>query len=172
MILTGYYHYFASGGTQEACSGFSRASRSLRKTACTLWRWNVIFRHFRHAVRFTEHGGRYGLFIFADCGSPCCGKHSARECESAVAGGVNLLRFIVKNFVFEYQNIESLAQYFMKAHRDTLLEVTGMKTEETPAAKPALSEKAKVKPVSKRNEGKRLCACPSRHAEKSAADGA
>ncbi len=43
----------------------------------------------------------------------------------------------------------------MKAHRDTLLEVTGMKTEETPAAKPALSEKAKVKPVSKRNEGKK-----------------
>ncbi|MGP3781700.1 beta-ketoacyl synthase N-terminal-like domain-containing protein [Bacillus sp. 4A_MP3] len=43
----------------------------------------------------------------------------------------------------------------MKAHRDTLLEVTEMKTEETPAAKPALSEKAKVKPVFKRNEGKK-----------------
>lgn len=43
----------------------------------------------------------------------------------------------------------------MKAHRDTLLEVTGVKTEETPEAKPALSEKAKVKPVSKRNEGKK-----------------
>ncbi|MBR7879853.1 type I polyketide synthase [Bacillus velezensis] len=60
-----------------------------------------------------------------------------------------------KTLFFEYQNIESLAQYFMKAHRDTLLEVTGMKTEETPAAKPALSEKAKVKPVFKRNEGKK-----------------
>ena len=45
-----------------------------------------------------------------------------------------------KTLFFEYQNIESLAQYFMKAHRDTLREVTGMKTEETPAAKPALSE--------------------------------
>ncbi|MGG3327041.1 KR domain-containing protein, partial [Bacillus velezensis] len=60
-----------------------------------------------------------------------------------------------KTLFFEYQNIESLAQYFMKAHRDTLLEVTEMKTEETPAAKPALSEKAKVKPVFKRNEGKK-----------------
>ncbi len=60
-----------------------------------------------------------------------------------------------KTLFFEYQNIESLAQYFMKAHRDTLLEVTGLKTEETPAAKPALSEKAEIKPVSKRNEGKK-----------------
>ncbi len=60
-----------------------------------------------------------------------------------------------KTLFFEYQNIESLAQYFMKAHRDTALEVTGVKTEETPEAKPALSEKAKVKPVFKRNEGKK-----------------
>ncbi|MFH6681427.1 SDR family NAD(P)-dependent oxidoreductase [Bacillus amyloliquefaciens] len=60
-----------------------------------------------------------------------------------------------KTLFFEYQNIESLAQYFMKAHRDTLLDLTGMKTEEIPAAKPSLPEKTEVKPVSNRGEGKK-----------------
>ncbi|WP_269389415.1 SDR family NAD(P)-dependent oxidoreductase [Bacillus amyloliquefaciens] len=60
-----------------------------------------------------------------------------------------------KTLFFEYQNIESLAQYFMKAHRDTLLDLTGMKTEEIPDAKPSLPEKTEVKPVSNRGEGKK-----------------
>ncbi|ASB65447.1 putative polyketide biosynthesis enoyl-CoA isomerase PksI [Bacillus velezensis] len=81
VILTGYGHYFASGGTQEGLlriqQGITKFTEDRMYSLALECDIPVISAMQGHVSR-AEHGGRYGLFIFADCGSPCCGKHSAR----------------------------------------------------------------------------------------------
>ncbi|MCC9020865.1 SDR family NAD(P)-dependent oxidoreductase [Bacillus nakamurai] len=65
-----------------------------------------------------------------------------------------------KTLFFEYQNIESLTQYFIEAHRDTLLDILGVETEEPVSAEPAAPAKTEVRPASFQAKGKKGFARP------------